>query len=599
MSFNGKLDIGLDFNYVPSRLDAVRYDSSFCCVPVVRSEFEKRVVASGDNNYRIVPSDISLKGKDWNQLVYAKLPDDLHTSVKIRQLSRSLLSQEVDWSLYLKTRGIIVPLPRSEEDFATLSQLVNVKLRSKYKPHIIVKIPMGFSSETHTSGWRRWISLHGSCGRPENLSIALEMSEDLPSDEELSRWRAEPLKFIILKDSIFTTNPNGLPVLTNLHKQFVKSVFRRVALIVSGDSISKESFSHYSSYLNMIYTSHMKSVKDSASEEYENVLQYPLEPLRDNLESYTYALFEQDPVKYKKYQEAITKAIIDKLENSDNPVSNLVIMVVGAGRGPLVNCSLYAARRANVSIKVYAVEKNPFAVQTLLVHKKELWKNDDVEIVHSDMRYWNAPQKADIIVSELLGSFGDNELSPECLDGVQHNLKDDGISIPRSYSSYICPIQSAKLHRGAEKLQEKHCFERFFVVHQTVFYRIAPVQKVFTFVHPNKDIKIDNDRFCSLKFDVNIDCILHGFSGYFEAVLYDDITISIVPDEETDGMFSWFPVFIPISVPILLKSGDCIKFSIWRSGCAKAVWYEWCLNEPIPTFIHNLKGHSFSFDLNV
>lgn len=37
--------------------------SSFCCVPVVRSEFEKRVVASGDNNYRIVPSDISLKGK--------------------------------------------------------------------------------------------------------------------------------------------------------------------------------------------------------------------------------------------------------------------------------------------------------------------------------------------------------------------------------------------------------------------------------------------------------------------------------------------------------------------------------------------------------
>lgn len=39
------------------------------------------------------------------------------------------------------------------------------------------------------------------------------------------------------------------------------------------------------------------------------------------------------------------------------------------------------------------------------------------------MRAWNAPVKADIIVSELLGSFGDNELSPECLDGVQHLLK--------------------------------------------------------------------------------------------------------------------------------------------------------------------------------
>lgn len=39
------------------------------------------------------------------------------------------------------------------------------------------------------------------------------------------------------------------------------------------------------------------------------------------------------------------------------------------------------------------------------------------------MRDWAAPEKADIIVSELLGSFGDNELSPECLDGAQHFLK--------------------------------------------------------------------------------------------------------------------------------------------------------------------------------
>ena len=31
--------------------------------------------------------------------------------------------------------------------------------------------------------------------------------------------------------------------------------------------------------------------------------------------------------------------------------------------------------------------------------------------------------QADILVSELLGSFGDNELSPECLDGAQTFLK--------------------------------------------------------------------------------------------------------------------------------------------------------------------------------
>ena len=49
-------------------------------------------------------------------------------------------------------------------------------------------------------------------------------------------------------------------------------------------------------------------------------------------------------------------------------------------------------------------------------------------------------------MSELLGSFGDNELSPECLDGAQKFLKESGISIPSSYTSYIAPISSSKLH---------------------------------------------------------------------------------------------------------------------------------------------------------
>ena len=61
------------------------------------------------------------------------------------------------------------------------------------------------------------------------------------------------------------------------------------------------------------------------------------------------------------------------------------------------------------------------------------------------MRHWEAPQKADILVSELLGSFGDNELSPECLDGAQKFLKEGGISIPQSYTSFLQPITTAKL----------------------------------------------------------------------------------------------------------------------------------------------------------
>ena len=50
------------------------------------------------------------------------------------------------------------------------------------------------------------------------------------------------------------------------------------------------------------------------------------------------------------------------------------------------------------------------------------WK-EQVEVIPGDMRYWKPPQPADLVVSELLGSFGDNELSPECLDPLNDCLK--------------------------------------------------------------------------------------------------------------------------------------------------------------------------------
>ena len=81
----------------------------------------------------------------------------------------------------------------------------------------------------------------------------------------------------------------------------------------------------------------------------------------------------------------------------------------------------------------------------------EKWSN--VTVVSEDMRRWVPPRpddKADIMVSELLGSFGDNELSPECLDGAQSFLRDGGVSIPVSYTSYIAPMAAAKLWNEAK-----------------------------------------------------------------------------------------------------------------------------------------------------
>lgn len=55
-----------------------------------------------------------------------------------------------------------------------------------------------------------------------------------------------------------------------------------------------------------------------------------------------------------------------------------------------------------------------------------------------------------LILNIILGSWGDNELSPECLDGAAGLLKPGGISIPGEYKSYVAPISSPRLWGAAK-----------------------------------------------------------------------------------------------------------------------------------------------------
>jgi len=47
------------------------------------------------------------------------------------------------------------------------------------------------------------------------------------------------------------------------------------------------------------------------------MLEIPLQPLSDNLDSYTYEVFETDPVKYKLYQNAIQAALLDRVSDEE------------------------------------------------------------------------------------------------------------------------------------------------------------------------------------------------------------------------------------------------------------------------------------------
>merc|ERR1719188_1913685 len=311
---------------------------------------------------------------------------------------------------------------------------------------------------------------------------------------------------------------------------------------------------------------------------YEDYLQCPLQPLMDNLESQTYEVFEKDPVKYSEYEKAIKAALMDLVKEEELDKKELVLIVVGAGRGPLLRAALRASEASRRKIRVFAVEKNPNAVITLQQQQLEMW-GDMVDVVSGDMRQWAPPTEnyADILVSELLGSFADNELSPECLDGAQKFLKPGGISIPYSYTSYIGPLQSSKLYNEVRNCKDetKHPlanFETPYVVHFQNRFELAPPQALFTFEHPNMAKVIDNTR-------------------------YKEIMISILPSSHSPGMFSWFPILFPLKDPVQMKQKEKLKLHFWRNVSKSHVWYEWAVSEPVAVPVHNPNGRSYEIGL--
>lgn len=194
---------------------------------------------------------------------------------------------------------------------------------------------------------------------------------------------------------IFLTNRKGFPTLSQRHQAFLLELFKfNIQYYFTGRPRHRGRLLPYVQYMHFLYGKRQElNAKMQFEAPYLDYLQAPLQPLMDNLESQTYETFEQDAFKYNQYELAITKALE---QTPEDKVS--VVMVVGAGRGPLVRCALRAATLANRQTRMFAVEKNPNAVITLRNAKiSEKW--DNVTVISSDMRLWKTTERVRQLIS--------------------------------------------------------------------------------------------------------------------------------------------------------------------------------------------------------
>lgn len=464
------------------------------------------------------------------------------------------------------------------------------------------------------------------------------------------RWYSEPLRLLNIPQSTFTPNKFSVDVLSKAHQSLISRYLRlksvpwlllsdvgplpgmedATSAITNGNAFAGAAYSNgtipeqgslsplsmnptpaeasqYPVHPSQKPTAHLQYLRMHLQSKqppltplerygagYQDFPQSPLQPLTDNLESVTYEVFEKDPVKYAQYEAAIAAALRDWSKQNkprSAPGERVVIAVVGAGRGPLVERALRAGKTSGVAVDVWAIEKNPSAFVHLQRRNRNEW-DSRVHLLQSDMRTWKGPSyinsqssqynadtsqpsipatfestethtHVDIMVSELLGSFADNELSPECLDGVQHLLNPThGISIPTSYSAHLTPIAAPKLWSdivvrpctpsGADATQIPyvawlHAIDYLSpslepsLTNSSTSQPLAPdgrpqhaqslnppdpiVKQAWSFTHPLPASHIHpsnshNARFTHLTFATPHRGVCHGLAGYFECVLY-------------------------------------------------------------------------------
>ena len=484
--------------------------------------------------------------------------------------------------------------------------------------------------------WGLWSSLRTMCGHHPMLGVcpvlhglteitkepmqcltrsALKRYFGLPIEKsaqsaETNRWLAEPVRML----SLCGVNADEqIPT-----KQLIPFVLRKTPLLVrkphaiSCREIIKKVVHEKKIFLEDMTDVNATLLHETANAYHDGILLAPLRPLQENLENQVYEAFEKDPVKYDAYTNAIARAMERFKHVRNNLDSGMKVAVLGAGRGPLVQCALEASVRVNCPIEtLHIVEKNVWAHQTLRKKLFTHWQADNANTSFSlhkaDIRCWKPEEPVDLTISELLGSFGCNEASPECLTARMQGIQSiDGMQIPAQYGSYLSPIQSGKAYEAILQMSTKsknaNAFERIHIVNFRDAHFLSDPQYCFGFDHTDSAScavsDSAHDRYTSLQFIIQQDGILHGFAGQFDCTLFDGVKISTVEGHQTPGLLSWYRAFFPLKTPLHVNAYDKVVVHVWRRSTKAKLWYEWALEAPQCTEIANSGGKIDSVDLH-
>jgi protein arginine N-methyltransferase 1 len=238
-----------------------------------------------------------------------------------------------------------------------------------------------------------------------------------------------------------------------------------------------------------------------------------------------------------------------------------VVVDLGAGTGVLGLWALQAGAK-----KVYAIEKTD-AIHLARDIARANGLEGEIEFIQKNSMDVELPEKADVLISETLGSFAidENTLQFTC-DGRDRFLVEDGLMIPQGLELFVAPVEAPWIYekldfwRKVQGLDFSPAFDLFskkIMIEQVSGNAMlaGPISVAKIDLRSVVDSGFESRSFISMEKSGTI----HGVAGWFTVMLTDERTISTAPDAP---LTHWKQAVFPFPDPIEVTEGDIMDWAV-------------------------------------
>ncbi len=177
----------------------------FIVVPLVHSRYERTFVRGAKRQDPLTRSDLLFKTSEWSNYVVGTVSPWISLDAVdegLRKDSMAAFKQELAWASHLSMSAVVLPTPTAFP--YNYAHVIAEAMNQAHWTQFMVRVPMMsrkallatagkerdavLEERTHLGrplhdSWEWWNTLREMCDHHNNLTLALEVTADLPSAE--------------------------------------------------------------------------------------------------------------------------------------------------------------------------------------------------------------------------------------------------------------------------------------------------------------------------------------------------------------------------------------------------------------------------------